>query len=50
MLHSQAREGADFWDQDVDAQWRKLQVRNFSKECCPIATSRRKQLVVHSPT
>jgi hypothetical protein len=47
MLHGQACDSDDFWDQDVNAQWRKLQVINFSKECCPDATSRRKQLVVH---
>jgi hypothetical protein len=25
---------ADFSDQDMTAQWRKLQVIKFSKECC----------------
>ena len=45
MLHSQASEGVDFWAQDLNAQWRKLQVINFSKECCPNATRRRKQLL-----
>jgi len=50
MLQSQACDGADCSDQDVPAQWRKLQVINFSKECCPNATRRRKQLVVLSLT
>jgi hypothetical protein len=50
MLHSQACDTADFWNQNMNAQWRKLQVINFSKKCCPNATSRRKQLVGHSPT
>jgi hypothetical protein len=43
MLHSQACDGVDFWDQDMCAQWRKLQVINFSKKCCPNATSRHNQ-------
>jgi hypothetical protein len=47
MLHSQACDAADFWDQNMNAQWRKLQVIIFFKKCCPNATSRRKQLVVH---
>jgi hypothetical protein len=50
MLHSQACDGVDCSDQDVPAQWRKLRVINFSNECCPNATRRRKQLIVRSPT
>src|SRR5258705_521781 len=41
---------ADFSDQDMTAQWRKLQVVNFSKECCPNAMRRRQAVVVHSQT
>jgi len=40
----------DFSDQDMAAQWRKLQVINFSKECCPNAMRRRQAVVVHSQT
>jgi hypothetical protein len=32
----------------MNAQWRKPQVINFFKKCCPNATSRHKQPVVHS--
>ena len=30
----------------MTAKWRKLQVINFSKECCPNATRRRQAIVV----
>src|SRR5882762_9637647 len=36
---------ADFSDQDMTAQWRKLQVINFSKECCPNALRRRQTVL-----
>jgi hypothetical protein len=44
MLQSQAFDGADCLDQDMNAQWLKLQVINFSKECCPNATRRRQAI------
>jgi hypothetical protein len=40
---------ADFSDQDMTAQWRKLQVINFSKECCPNAMRRRQAVDVCRP-
>jgi hypothetical protein len=30
----------------VSAQWQKLKVINYSRKCCPDATSRRKRLAV----
>src|SRR5712675_405081 len=36
---------ADFSDQDMTAQRRKLQVINFSKECCPNAMRRRQAVL-----
>src|SRR5467141_4278141 len=41
MLHSQACDGLIFRIKIMTAQWRKLQVINFSKECCPNALRRR---------
>jgi hypothetical protein len=43
MLHSQACDSADSSDQDMNAQWRKLQAIIFSKECCPNATRHRQE-------
>jgi hypothetical protein len=40
---------ADFSDQDMTAQWRKPQVINFSKECCPNAMRRRQAVDVCRP-
>jgi hypothetical protein len=31
---------------NMSAQWQKLKVINYSKKCCPNATSRRKRLAV----
>jgi hypothetical protein len=52
MLHSQARDGLiirvkrpDYSGQDMTAEWRKLQIINFSKECCPNATWRQQAVV-----
>src|SRR6266481_4767218 len=35
----------DYSGQDMTAEWRKLQVINFSKECCPNATWRQQAVV-----
>jgi hypothetical protein len=35
MLHSQARDGLDFSDQDMTAQWRKLQAHQFFQKVLP---------------
>src|ERR1700676_3036521 len=50
MLHSQACDGADSSDQDIDAQWGKLQVIVFSKTCYPNATRGRQAARCAFPT
>jgi hypothetical protein len=44
MLHNQAYDGTDLWDQYAEAQWRKPRVANFPRECCPNATHRRQAI------
>jgi hypothetical protein len=41
MLHSQARDGADFSDQDMIMQGKKLQAIILSEMCCPNTALRR---------
>src|ERR1700676_837071 len=50
MLHSQACDGVDSSDQDIDAQWGKLQVIVFSKTCYPNATRGRQAARCAFPT
>src|SRR5260370_42046331 len=50
MLHSQACDGADSSGQDMNTQWRKLQIVIFSKKCCPNATRRAALLNVRFPS
>src|SRR5258708_12390947 len=44
MLHNQAYDGTDLWDQTTEAQWRKARVVHFLQECCPNATRRRQAI------